>query len=363
MNKQERQIALDLLKKKNVVAVGRGTKKTDGTDTRQPAIVVSVARKVPLSALSKRDRVPVVIKGRRTDVVEVGGEIKLRLDEPRFDKKRETMRKGHQVVETIEHRRLGYTMRDITARERPAHPGCSIGHKDITAGTFGAVVYENQSGTAMILSNNHVLANVNKGKVGDSILQQGYYDGGREPGDVIATLDDFVEIETVNSSDCPLTKLYIKMGDRLARIFGSRERFTSYRSATNKVDCALALPVDPADIDPFIPEIGSVTGVAAPEVGMEVMKRGRTTEITRGKINSIDNIVNVNMGDGDYAIFEDQVIISGIGGQFSAGGDSGSLILDKQRRAVCLLFAGNDTITIGNDIRNVLEALDVRLMK
>ena len=74
-------------------------------------------------------------------------------------------------------------------------------------------------------------------------------------------------------------------------------------------------------------------------------------------------MVNVNMGDGDIAIFEGQMIISGIGGQFSAGGDSGSLILDKQRRAVGLLFAGNDSITIGNDIHNVLEALDIRFIK
>ena len=362
MNKQERKAAMELLKKRNVVAVGRGTKKVEGIETRQPAIVVSVKRKVPIAALSRKDRIPEVINGRHTDVVDVGGEITLRLEKRNNDRRYAPRRL--QAVQSIEHKRLGVMgKQDITARERPARPGCSIGHKDITAGTFGAVAYENQTGAVMILSNNHVLANVNKGDIGDHILQPGKYDGGQLPVDIIATLDDFVEIETVSSSDCPFTSAMIKIWNWLSGLFGRHSRLSSYRDVTNKVDCALALPMSPESIDPFIPDIGTVTGVVSPEVGMEVMKRGRTTEITRGKIDSIDNIVNVNMGDGDYAIFEDQTIISGIGGAFSAGGDSGSLILDKSRRAVGLLFAGNDSITIANDINNVLKALDVRLVK
>ena len=361
MNKQERKVAMDLLKKRNVVAVGLGTKKTEGIETRQPAIVVSVKRKVPLETLSRKDRIPEAINGRPTDVVDVGGEITLRLDDPRFDKRREHRL---QAVQSIELKRLGFIgKQDITARERPARPGCSIGHKDITAGTFGAVAYENQTGAPMILSNNHVLANVNKGEIGDHILQPGKYDGGKIPADIIATLDDFVEIETVSSSDCILTSALINFWNWLSGLFGRHSRLSSYRDVTNKVDCALAMPMTAEAIDPFIPDIGVVTGIAEPKVGMEVLKRGRTTEVTHGKIESIDNIVNVNMGDGDYAIFEDQTIISGIGGKFSAGGDSGSLILDKSRRAVGLLFAGNDSITIANDINNVLKALDVRLVK
>ena len=362
MNKQERKAALELLKKRNMVAVGRGTKKTEGIETRQPAIVVSVKRKVPLEALSKKDRIPDVINGRPTDVVDVGGEISLRFEKRRDDQRYAPRRL--QAVQSIEHKKLGVMGKlDITARERPAHPGCSIGHKDITAGTFGAVVYKNDNPFPLILSNNHVLANVNKGDIGDHILQPGKYDGGQDPADLIATLKDFVEIETVSSSDCPLTSALVKFWNWLSGLLGRHSRLSSYRDVTNKVDCALALPMSTDSVDPFIPDIGVVTGIAEPTVGLEVMKRGRTTELTRGKIDSIDNIVNVNMGDGDYAIFEDQAIISGIGGQFSAGGDSGSLILDKSRRAVGLLFAGNDSITIANDINNVLQALDVRLVK
>ena len=53
---------------------------------------------------------------------------------------------------------------------------------------------------------------------------------------------------------------------------------------------------------------------------------------------------------------------------FSQGGDSGSLIVDADRRAVGLLFAGSDQggsngkgLTYANPLRAVLEALKVDL--
>ena len=48
---------------------------------------------------------------------------------------------------------------------------------------------------------------------------------------------------------------------------------------------------------------------------------------------------------------------------FSLGGDSGSLILDSKRRAVALLFAGNDVdATFANPIQEVLDSLKVQLV-
>ncbi|MFA5376724.1 MAG: hypothetical protein WC455_13330 [Dehalococcoidia bacterium] len=345
--KPQRKEFQELLRKQNVVAVGYGKKKRWGADTGEDAIVISVSKKVPVEALDKRDVVPATIRGQKTDVQEVGGEIRLFRRFP--------------VPPRGQAARVG--TRDITARERPAHPGCSIGHKDITAGTFGAVVYDNDTGLPLILSNNHVLANVNMGDIGDAILQPGKYDGGCEPGDVIARLLKFIKIETVDTSDCPIPNMVANVFNSLAWLMRRHSRLSTYRSVTNLVDCALAQPINEKDIEPFIPDIGGVTGVAAPEVGMIVTKRGRTTERTHGKIDSTGNMVNVNMGDGKIAIFEDQMIISGTSGKFSDGGDSGSLILNTSRQAVGLLFAGNDTITIGNDISNVLKALDVSLVR
>ena len=63
----------------------------------------------------------------------------------------------------------------------PLKIGSSIGHYKITAGTLGGFVRSRDDGSVLILSNNHVLANENKGKKGDAILQPGAIDGGKNP--------------------------------------------------------------------------------------------------------------------------------------------------------------------------------------
>ena len=47
-------------------------------------------------------------------------------------------------------------------------------------------------GPLAMLSNNEVLANENRGKKGDDILQSGAIDDGRKPADGVASLADFV---------------------------------------------------------------------------------------------------------------------------------------------------------------------------
>jgi hypothetical protein len=55
------------------------------------------------------------------------------------------------------------------------------------------------------------------------------------------------------------------------------------------------------------------------------------------------------------ATFSNQVIVNG--GTFSAGGDSGSLIVTSDTaRPVALLYAGNSTSTAGNAIQDVIQA-------
>ena len=49
-------------------------------------------------------------------------------------------------------------------------------------------------------------------------------------------------------------------------------------------------------------------------------------------------------------------------GAMSAGGDSGSAVLDMNKRVVGLLFAGSDSTTIMNPIQLVLDALQVQLV-
>ena len=101
----------------------------------------------------------------------------------------------------------------------------------------------------------------------------------------------------------------------------------------------------------------------------EVAKLGRTTGLTRGRVTAfeLDNVV-VGFDIGNLR-FDDQVEIEGAGeGPFSDGGDSGSLIVGRDKRGVALLFAGSDQggengqgLTFANPLRAVLDALKVEL--
>jgi len=48
-------------------------------------------------------------------------------------------------------------------------------------------------------------------------------------------------------------------------------------------------------------------------------------------------------------------------GAMSAGGDSGSVVLDMEKNIVGLLFAGSDQTTIMNRIQNVFTLLNIGL--
>lgn len=62
----------ELLRKKNVVAVGVGFCRRGGVQTREVGIVVSVKKKVPLTELKPRDIIPARIEDVPVDVVETG---------------------------------------------------------------------------------------------------------------------------------------------------------------------------------------------------------------------------------------------------------------------------------------------------
>ena len=240
----------------------------------------------------------------------------------------------------------------------PVPTGVSVGHPDITAGTIAARV---TNGTKVfILSNNHVLANVNQGTPGDPILQPGAYDGGTLY-DAIANLTEFKQITFCDS------------------FFG----FIISCPTTNTIDAAIA-ESDPGKLGFATPggQYGSVPGYGAPSstihpaygdpstssddnlallLGAAVQKYGRTTGLTTGSINTINATVDVcyDADCMDIARFTDQLIVTP--GDFSAGGDSGSLVVDNLRQPVGLLFAGSDTITIINRIDLVLKQFGVTI--
>ena len=226
--------------------------------------------------------------------------------------------------------------------------GSSVGHYRITAGTLGCFVRHRDSGANGFLSNNHVLANVNRGKPGDEIRQPGRSDGG-SPADRIASLRAFVPIQfgsLSNLTDCAWASF-----EQPPRPVNARERFDS----ADIVVGTLATP-NPREILP----------------GEFVVKTGRTTGYTQGEVDAINvNNLNVDMGGGSVARFDNQIQITSLNkGSFSAGGDSGSLIVNTRSEAVGLLFAGsrsggfeNSGFTWANPIATVLEQLRLDIVR
>lgn len=224
--------------------------------------------------------------------------------------------------------------------DRPVPVGVSTGHLNSTAGTIGALVTDGRDTYA--LSNWHVFVPAGEARIGDPLLQPGPYDGGANPADVIATLAAF-------------------------------EPVVLSPFASNRIDAAIAKT---EQVSPLTPSDGygsarSRTMRARP--GLKVQKYGRTTGLTFGEVESINTSINVTYGSAgsQVARFTGQVIICC---SFSAGGDSGSLIVARDvdedgeagpndRKPVALLFAGDRTRTIANPIDLVLERFDVEIVE
>ena len=209
-----------------------------------------------------------------------------------------------------------------------------------------------------ILSNNHVLANSNAAQVGDPIWQPGKYDGGTS-ADQIATLEQFIPIgfpgdtpPTPPPSGCSPLAAILKYFQAQPE-----PKVQINEPDNNTVDCALAKPTSPDLVSPDILNIGVPIGVGTATLGTTLQKMGRTTGYTTGQITQVDVTVSVDYG-GKVAGYRNQLMA----GAMSQGGDSGSAVLDMNKRVVGLLFAGSDTTTIMNPFQNVLDALQVQLV-
>jgi len=286
-----RKYARFLLEDRNVNGVGVSFRTADGVVTDQLCMRIFVTRKLPREALPIGDRLPAFFDG---------GD-------------------GERVITDVV---AGgpFHFESNMVRIRPVPPGSSIGATTINAGTFGAVVIDDVTSQSLILSNNHVLADSNTYPVGGPIVQPGPLDGGFTPADTIATLLRFVPLQP---------------GDNL-------------------VDCALALPTDPAIISavpldgvpapsPANPAvalhfagdlqhslgnpIGNVLealrvhfadpdSTTAAALGMPVQKVGRTTGRTTGTVDTIHGTFAVS-----GRMFVNQISFS----RMTEGGDSGSV--------------------------------------
>jgi hypothetical protein len=222
-------------------------------------------------------------------------------------------------------------------KQRPLRIGSSIGHFDITAGTLGCFVTHPKVKGVCVLSNNHVLADENRAKVGDAILQPGKVDGGQDR-DLAATLESFVSLKTVTHN---------VMDVAVAKVVGD-----------------VAFDLD--DVEGFKRLKASVPDPVEPD--LKVVKFGRTTGLTRGKVTATEvQDVTVAYESGDFTF--DQVFEAEYErGPFGLGGDSGSVIMDEDGHARGLLFAVSDQggragrgLTYATELNPILKELGITL--
>ncbi len=287
--------------KGNIVGVGIGEKEVDGIPTGQLAVKVFVREKLNPGQVSASALIPQTVGGLSTDV-DVTGEIGARM---------------------------------FTQRLRPAPGGVSIGNcRRVMAGTLGCLV--RRATQLFILSNNHVIALTNTSPLNERIPQPGRLDGGLCPADTIARLSQFVPIR--------------------------------FDGQCNFVDAAIGrtspLLVDRRILRPGGVRQPLVAPTLNPALFMMVQKSGRTTQYRRGMVDAVNVTINVNYAPlGGIARFCRQFRVRGIGADFSAPGDSGSLITAwPVNRPVGLLFAGGGGFTFGNPINAVLNSMGVQIV-
>ena len=207
-----------------------------------------------------------------------------------------------------------------------------ISRRFCCSGTLGALITDGTN--QYILSNNHVLGRSGQAVAGEDVSQPGLIDNNCNVAAVVADFTGFAPLGPSN------------------------------------VDAAVAqLRPGQMNGNGAIEDIGVPSStIVNPSVNLSVAKSGRTTGFTTGSITSINTSVSVAYsaqcgggGKRTTVTFTNQIVITP--GTFSAGGDSGSLIVTNNaaHNPVGLLFAGSSSSTIANPIGQVLVQLGAAL--
>jgi hypothetical protein len=209
-------------------------------------------------------------------------------------------------------------------------------------GTLGSLVV--RGGTQYILSNTHALARSDLATIGDPIIQPGLIDANcsKTQAATVANLSQFYNLE---SGSIP------KIDAAIAQVLSGEV------SASGAIDYLGATTDGNGVPVPGAPHAGSgVTGT----LSMAVAKSGRSTGLTCSTIfsTSTSTTVQYQKGCGTGTKFSvnytNQIAVSG--GNFSAEGDSGALIVTQSTAdPVALLYAGSDSDTVGNPVSDVLN--------
>jgi hypothetical protein len=195
----------------------------------------------------------------------------------------------------------------LRRRVRPVPGGMSAGF----SGTLGAWVWDTVSGQAVALSNRHVFGSL----AGTRIPQPSSDDGGSARADAIASV--------------------LRAGS---------------------LDAAIAEPLEPDVVSESVVGGGPPLDVVDAAIDMPVQKTGRTTGLTHGVVDLID------YGSGHGGSRAD-LWIDGDGADFSDGGDSGAVYLERGAGAIVgLHWGGAGMDGVGHPIRAVFADLRLTLL-
>ncbi|KOC45927.1 hypothetical protein [Clostridium botulinum] len=221
-----------------------------------------------------------------------------------------------------------FHMQKLTKKIRPVTGGYNIGPANIhDGGTLGCIVTDGRY--YHVLTNNHTITLEETLSLNYPILQPSSIYGGKYPEDTIATLSKYIPIKYS----------------------------TPTHPGINYVDCAMAKITKRSQISTKITFIGRIKGITKPSLGLSVQKVGAETELTKGTITALGATIHFSETKG-RSIFINQILTTKI----SEDGDSGSILLDNNVRAIGMLMSGSKSRSTFNPIETVLNALDVKLV-
>jgi len=305
-----------LLALPNVHLVGVGPKITAGVDTGQVAIVACVSAKKGPEQLGDGESVPREIDGVFTDVVEVGRFVPLSdVPDPELvgDLEAYSVRVGGA--------RIGWTEVQHPTGEVVTQPH---------AGTMGCVLRTNGPNPLdVILTNKHVVA-VIESEPDASVRGREIGQPHTQPCSACAPCCNHIigrVVKTVYSPDVDGALVALAPGTKWS------------------ADVIGLGPI--ADVRDVSPDTLTDAQFAALK-GLSVHKRGMKTGLT-------DGVLYLNNVSGPFPspprkpnrMLHNQIMVKpsapgGVTQRFSVRGDSGSVVLDDQRRVLGLLFSGSD---------------------
>jgi hypothetical protein len=297
----------ELLNRPGVTGVDIGYKEVGGSPTNLMAIRVLVNHK---RDVPPPERIPETIEGFPTDVIE-----------RRFELHPLAVDAGALLQAATDPKEYSALTGGISIGP------CRLVHGRAWGGTLGALVTDNATGRPMILSNFHVMAVDHSWSAGDAIVQPSRIDAGACPRSEVAVLQRAV--------------------------------------VGGQVDCAVA-EISARQTGCEIVDIGDVSGTSAAVIGQLVQKRGRTTGVTYGVVDTVDlTVVDLDYPGIGTIELTNQIGVKptpSLSAKFGDQGDSGAVVVNDNREVVGLYFGGgSDGYGLANPIAAVVDALNVTL--